>query len=214
MVLNGAPEQKAPIGPWDRVVAVDGGGELLRRWEMPAHCLVGDFDSISPSTLAWHEGRGARVVRFPVDKDQTDFELALAEVEPDPTSEIHFIGLAGGRADLSWMNLLILGSWADRGWFTFDHAGGVGGVLAGGELRLSAPEGTPAALIALAPVVEGIVSEGVRWPLCGETLRLGEGRGVSNRLSADEWRLRVGRGSLLWLLEGIFRRDLSLRHQP
>lgn len=214
MVLNGVPGDSAPAGPWQWIVGVDGGSETLRRWGMAAQCLVGDFDSTSRETLSWHETRGAKVVRFPVDKDQTDFELALNEVPTAPGSEIHLVGLTGGRADMSWMNLLILGKWVERGWFTFDHAGGLGGVLGSGELRIAAPEGTPAALIALVPKVEGVVSQGVRWPLQGETLLLGEGRGVSNALSASEWRLRVGSGSLLWLLEGVSRAGVEIEWLP
>lgn len=210
VVLNGASVEAAPPGPWDWVIGVDGGSEALRRWGLAAHRLVGDFDSTCSETISWHETRGASIARFPADKDQTDFELALNAVPVDPAGEIHLVGLTGGRADMSLMNLLILGRWVARGWFTFDHPGGSGGVLGSGKLRIAAPSGTGVALIALGPKVDDIVSQGVQWPLQGERLLLGEGRGVSNRLTGPEWRLEVGSGSLLWLLDGVSRGDLGI----
>lgn len=199
-----------PEGPWDDVVAVDGGGNVLRSWSVAARTVVGDGDSITPEASAFHEAAGALFHRSPADKDATDFELALNVLDSAPEDEVHLVGMTGGRTDMSLANLLVLGGQTGKGLFTFDLPDGCGGVMGPGSLEIDLPAGTPAALLALAPAASGIVSDGVRWPLRGETISLNEARGVSNIVTAPPWRLSLASGSLLWLLRGIRRRDVRL----
>ena len=60
--------------------------------------------------------------------------------------------------------------------------------------------GTPGDLLTLLPVhgaAEGVTTEGLEYPLRGETLPSGTSRGVSNVFSAAEARITVERGCLL-----------------
>ena len=41
--------------------------------------LVGDLDSVTPEQIRWSEEVGAEVRKYPVEKDETDLELALQE---------------------------------------------------------------------------------------------------------------------------------------
>lgn len=199
-----------PEGPWDDIVAVDGGGNTLCSWNVPARAVVGDGDSIHSKAVAFHEAAGAVFHRYPADKDATDFELALSVLNSAPEDEVHLVGMTGGRTDMSLANLLVLGGHTDKGLFTFDLPDGCGGVMGPGALEIGMPAGTASALLALAPAASGIVSQGVRWPLNGETISLHETRGVSNVVTSPPWCLRLASGALLWLLCGLRRRDISL----
>jgi thiamine pyrophosphokinase len=58
----------------------------------------------------------------------------------------------------------------------------------------------PGELISLFAVhgrAEGVVTEGLVYPLCGEPLEPGSTRGVSNVFAAEEARVRLERGVLL-----------------
>ncbi|MFZ2955863.1 MAG: thiamine diphosphokinase [Candidatus Ozemobacteraceae bacterium] len=216
VVANGpGSPRKAPQGAWGSIIGVDGGGDLLHSWNMPAHRLVGDLDSISPEGIRFHEAHGAHIERHPADKNQTDLELALDGLPKASDVEIHLTGCFGGRSDMSLLNFLLLGRFVDRGWYTFATAEGVGGVLGSGEISVSRlPPGTPCALLAISDTVEKIVSTGVHWPLRGESLRLGEGRGVSNLSEEPEWRVRIDRGALLWLVTGPTRVSVGIEWHP
>ena len=61
-------------------------------------------------------------------------------------------------------------------------------------------------LLALHGPAEGVVTEGLLYPLRGETLLPGSSRGVSNVFAATEARVAVGRGVLLALRPGPERR--------
>lgn len=199
-----------PEGPWDDIVAVDGGGNTLYSWNMAARAVVGDGDSITAEASAFHDEAGAVFFRYPADKDATDFELALNVLTSAPRDEVHLIGMTGGRTDMSLANLLVLGGHTGKGLFTFDLPDGCGGVMGPGSLEIDLPAGTPSAILALAPAASGIVSQGVRWPLNDEAVSLHEARGVSNIVTTPPWRLSLASGALLWLLRGLHRRDIRL----
>ena len=199
-----------PEGPWNDIIAVDGGGNTLCSWHMAARAVVGDGDSITPEASAFHEAAGAVFHRYPADKNATDFELALTMLDGGPGDEVHLVGMTGGRTDMSLANLLVLGGHTGKGLFTFDLPDGCGGVMGPGSLEIDLPTGTPSALLALAPAASGIVSQGVRWPLKDETISFQEARGVSNIVTAPPWRLSLATGALLWLLRGLRRRDIRL----
>lgn len=208
------PSPKSPpAAAWDDVIAVDSGGDFLHRCGIAARLVIGDLDSISPAALAWHRDRGAEIRAFPADKDQTDLELALAVLPRDPAARVHLCGVWGGRLDHALMNLLVLPGFTDRGLFLFDTDEGCGGVMGPGTLCLTAPAGTPAALIALAEAT-GLSSEGVRWPLRAARLRRGEARGISNVTVDPAWRLRLAGGCLLWLVRGTARAAAGIEWLP
>ncbi|HNW33308.1 MAG TPA: thiamine diphosphokinase [Candidatus Ozemobacteraceae bacterium] len=202
MVLGGTAGMEPTPGPWSSITAVDGGGNLLQRLCMPATMVVGDGDLITPEAAAFHEAAGALFQRHPCDKNETDFELALAALDSMPGDEIHILGMVGGRSDMSLGNILVLGGHTGRGLFTFDLPDGCGGVMGPGELEIDMPAGTPAALLAVTSAASGISSSGVRWPLEHETLELHKARGVSNIVTEPPWRLTLRTGALLWLLSG------------
>jgi thiamine pyrophosphokinase len=81
--LNGEYEDASYYRRWalaaDVVVAADGGGRFLAAAGIVPDLLVGDFDSLDAAAVDDARLRGARVVRHPVRKDQTDGELAVDE---------------------------------------------------------------------------------------------------------------------------------------
>jgi len=79
----------------DLVVAADGGGRFLSAAGLVPDVLVGDFDSLDEAGVADAAARGARVVRHPVRKDQTDGELAADEALRGGAGELVLAGALG-----------------------------------------------------------------------------------------------------------------------
>jgi thiamine pyrophosphokinase len=66
-------------------------------------------------------------------------------------------------------------------------------------------EGRPGELLSLLPLhgpAEGVVTEGLSYPLRRETLAPGSGRGVSNAFAAPRARIALERGVLLAVRPG------------
>ncbi|HQF68612.1 MAG TPA: thiamine diphosphokinase, partial [Anaerolineaceae bacterium] len=92
----------------DWIIAADGGLAHVQALNLKPDLLVGDLDSVSPEQIRWAEKMGAEVRRFPLDKDETDLELALQEAVATGCSRITITGALGGRLDQTLSNIYLL----------------------------------------------------------------------------------------------------------
>ncbi len=191
VVLAGGPDRPAAIAlpPGATVIAADSGAELGG----PVDLLVGDLDSISAETLAGIE----RVERHAAEKDATDLELALTaalRLEPD---RILVLGGAGGRLDHLLGGLLLLTAEAYAGVEVDAQIGASAVHVVRGERTLLGDPGELISLFAVNGPASGVVTDGLVYPLRGETLEPGSSRGVSNVFAAPKARIGVERGVVL-----------------
>jgi thiamine pyrophosphokinase len=184
------------------VIAADRGAEHAVSLGVTLARAVGDFDSISPEALAALERSGVPLERHPPEKDASDLELALdAALELEPR-RLLVVGGATGRLDHRLAELLLLGSPRYEG-VELDA------VLGGAQIHVVRDERVLAgrvreliSLLALHGAVEGVVSEGLVYPLAGERLEAGSSRGLSNLFASPTARLTLGRGVLLAVRPG------------
>ena len=198
MVVAGGPAGvSAPLPGGAVVIAADGGADRALELGLRVDLLVGDLDSVTEETLARVERSGARVERHPAEKDETDLELALAAALRLEPERILVVGTAGGRLDHLLGALLLLAGDAYAG-VQMDAV--VGGAAVHVVRRARTLRGAPGDLVSLLAVhgpAEGVVTDGLAYPLRGETLAPGSSRGVSNVFVADEAHVTVARGVLL-----------------
>ena len=193
------PADRGVIDSNDYVVAADGGAFALERWKVLPHLIVGDMDSLGDAGVERFAKQGIPVAKFPAAKDESDLELAVAQAIAAGASEIVLLGALGGdRLDHETANLLLL---ADPGY------DGVRIEARRGSLRVRAVRGEGSlslgpleAIVTLLPIngdAEGVTTEGLRYPLRGETLRFGRARGLSNEVDSLPATVTVRKGSLL-----------------
>jgi thiamine pyrophosphokinase len=183
--------------PDDFILAVDGGLRHLKACGRAPDLLIGDLDSVDPVEVTHLENLGVEVKRFPVDKDETDLELAMLEAVDRGFDNLVMAGVLGGRLDhtLTNLNLLMLPELTGRSVV----------IESGAEevflIRQAAPIlGAPGDLVSLIPLkadVNGVTTTGLRYPLKYETLKLVRSRGVSNVMLANEASVDLESGILL-----------------
>lgn len=181
----------------DYLVAVDGGLRHLEALSLPPDLLIGDLDSVTPAQLKGITASQTEVIRFPIEKDETDLELALMEVVKRGVEEIVIIGGLGGRIDHTLANLFLL--------FLPDLSGKKVSLLTQKEEitvieRNSVIHGTEGDIISLIPLkgdANGVTTIGLQYPLTNETLLIERSRGISNRMLADKAEVDVKKGVLL-----------------
>jgi thiamine pyrophosphokinase len=179
------------------VVAADGGLERARELGLHVDVVVGDLDSVTPETLAVAETAGARVVRHPQAKDATDLELALDEAVALGARRVLLVASSAGRLDHLLGSLLLLG--AER-YAELELDALVGDALVHVIRTERTLEGAPGALLTLVPLggeATGVTTQGLEYPLVGETLEPGTTRGVSNVFTGTEARVGLDGGVLL-----------------
>lgn len=187
----------------DVVIAADGGARWLMAHDRAPDLLVGDLDSLEPAAVAELASAGVAVERHPVEKDESDTELAVARAVALGAGEIVILGALGGRRlDHELANLLLLADPA----FARSGASGPRAVRGGTTVR-ALPAGAPLVLeadvgdiVTLLPIggdASGVRTVGLRFPLGGETLRMGRSRGLSNVVERRRPSVQLGEGMLL-----------------
>ena len=184
------------------MVAADGGAELALALGVAVDVVVGDFDSISSESLVMLERSGARVERHPGEKDATDLALALDAALAFGPRRVLLVGGVGGRLDHLLGELLLLGAEAYAGVEVDALLGSAAVHVVRGERSLVGTPGELVSLFALHGPAVGVVTEGLVYPLRGETLSAGSSRGVSNVFAAEEARISLERGVLLVVRPG------------
>lgn len=207
IVVNGDPGSGPPAGPFDRIVAADGGALLCLRAGLHPDLVVGDMDSLPASHRPALSAAGSRLLVHPdpVNKEQTDLELAMEAALAWKPDEIVLWGVWGNRPDHTLANILSLTAPALAGVSARAYASGWWFQIAspGCAVSLDQPPGTIVSLIPLGGRVSGIVTQGLRYPLPapweahGGELPVGTGRGVSNVLASQPAAISVEGGSLL-----------------
>jgi thiamine pyrophosphokinase len=195
-----APSVIVPQG--SVVIAADGGAELALALGVPVDLVVGDLDSIAPATLEALEGSGTRIEGHPREKDSTDLALAFDAALAFAPRRIVLAGAADGRVDHLLGELLLLGA-DDYAGVEIDAVLGPAAIhVVRGERSIVGTPGELVSLFALHGPAVGVVTEGLVYPLHGETLTAGSSRGISNVFAAETARITLDQGVLLALRPG------------
>jgi thiamine pyrophosphokinase len=188
------------------VIAADGGARHAVGLGLQIDRWVGDGDSLGEAGIAELRMTGVRIDRYPIDKDASDTELAIAAgLERRPDSIAVLGALGGPRLDHALANLGLLSMEAlvgiDVRIVAVDararllRAPGPDGGAASADL-----DGRTGDLVSLLPVggdAFGVTTDQLAYPLDDETLVEGLTRGLSNARTATTARVTLRSGRLL-----------------
>ena len=176
-----------------KVVAVDAGYSRMRAGGPKPYAIIGDFDSLGHLPYA----PGARIMRFPEEKDESDLELALSYVEEQGADEVFVFGALGGRLDQTVATLQVARGFADAFQrLAFVSPREVVHVL--GPNRQLTVHGTAAKYISVLSAVDesrGVRIEGLKYDFEG-TLTNDCSRGLSNEFMGTPAHVSVDDGTL------------------
>jgi thiamine pyrophosphokinase len=188
------------VQPGDFLVAADGGLRHLLGLGLAPDLLIGDLDSVSPQDVEWVKQAHGQVVQYPVDKDETDLELALMAALRSGAREIFILGALGGRLDMTLANisLLLLPDLASCNVRLEDGIEEVFLIRAGKtDAVIFGQPGDRVSLLPWGSAAAGITPQGLIYPLKGETLFPDRTRGTSNRMAAEQARVTLESGLLI-----------------
>jgi thiamine pyrophosphokinase len=190
---------RADIQPQDVIIAADGGAHhCLAAGLIPTY-VVGDLDSLSQPNRDELESRGSRFILHPRSKDQTDLELAIRFARELGAQEISCLGMLGGRLDQTLANLLLL---ARPEWgavrLEVIEAFETARLVRSGETEVFTGQvGDIFSLIPLAPVIHGVTTQGLLWPLETATLEFGTTLTISNEMADSTASVHLTSGLLI-----------------
>jgi thiamine pyrophosphokinase len=191
----------------ERIIAADGGLSHIQSLGLIPNLLIGDLDSVTVEQILWAREVGAEVSQFPISKDETDLELALLAASNMGCQKLIIVGALGGRLDQTLSNifLLHLPDLADLDARIDDGKEEV--ILVRNSVHLTGKPGEIVSLLPLSPIVRGITTIGLQYPLQDESMVFYRSRGVSNIMVAETASVEVLSGILICIHE---RREDSL----
>ena len=194
--IVGASPSFTPFTPKteDFIIAADGGQDALLKMGLFPHLVVGDFDSSG-------EPRGVPVLKHPVEKDDTDTSLALAEGKRRGFRTFALYGCTGGRPDHTLAALQTALGGAKEGCRVFIVGEGMVGTVLFNESFTFMPKGT-VSVLSLSERALGVTIEGLKYPLKDATLTSDFPLGVSNEAKEGTATVSVKAGALYLLWEG------------
>lgn len=181
----------------DLVIAADAGMRNAARFGIKPDVLLGDFDSLGEPDVP----DGTELIRVPIEKDDTDTQLAVRVALERGANEIVIVGGLEGRLDHTLSSLAIL-EYLDG---KHIHALITSGQNRARFLRNNStliPRGyfRFLSLIAADPVVKGVTAEGCKYPLKNARLSRLNQYAVSNEIEGNCALIDVRRGGI-WIIE-------------
>ena len=181
----------------DYLVAVDGGLRHMRTIGVQPHLLIGDLDSVDEGEVEALQLSGVQIKPYPVEKEETDLEIALLALAGQGFEEIRVVAALGGRLDqtLANLSLLELPGLEDVDVRLDDGHEEI--LIIRGSIKIEGLPGDTVSLLAKDGCTNGIVTEGLKYPLNRETLCPNRTRGISNEMLSEQAFVRVTSGRLL-----------------
>lgn len=181
------------------VIAADNGARYCLEHGILPDVLIGDLDSLSPQILQELQVAETEIIQHPTNKNSTDLELALDYTLQRGVSQVSILGGLGGRWDMSLSNIFLLShpKYYQLAIMIIGHDHVLYIVNPSNPLQLTGRAGDTISLLPLTPVVEGIETSNLRYPLRKESLQASSTRGISNELINGEGYITLDEGVLL-----------------
>ncbi len=191
------------IQPGDHLLAADGGYHPMRELGLTPERVIGDLDSLLPEEIEQLARSGVPLERYPVDKDETDLELAINRALSTGFDELRIAGALGGRLDQSLGNLFLLARPNLAGEDVRLEDGTEQVFLIRTWAEIQGQAGDTVSLLPLNGPVKGVVTTGLKYPLNGETLYPERTREISNVMLADRAQVKISSGVLICILRKV-----------
>jgi thiamine pyrophosphokinase len=188
---------KTMLKPGDALFAADGGQRHLAKLSLLPERVIGDLDSIDPDELIRLTGVGVRVERYPVDKDETDLELAIRRAVHEGYRMLRIAGGLGGRLDQTLGNLFLLQQPELAGLDVRLEDGVEEVFLIRQQGEMNGAPGDTVSLLPLNGPAQGVTTVGLKYPLQHETLYPDKTRGISNVMLAEKAGITILSGLLI-----------------
>lgn len=182
------------------IICADGGMDRALKIGIKPHLVVGDMDSITKEGLNYIHENDINHIRFPVNKDLTDMEIALNRMLSENIHDVQVVSAIGSRWDHSLMNLLLLTKYYHQGMRICIRNNNNSAKIISGRIEI---KHTPC-YISIIPLDEAgmdITLKGFYYGLNNEHIDFASSRIISNKLlEGHRGIIDVGKGEALLII--------------
>lgn len=183
------------------IIAVDGGLLLLEELDLFPHLILGDLDSLPQDKVEYYQEKGVEILPYPVEKDETDTELALDYCKRKAYTELFLIGARGGRIDQELANIFLLEYAWRQGLDLIIKEPGLEIGLINKNKKFYNHKDHYFSLVPLSERIQGVSLQGFQYPLADATLLRYKTRGISNKFVEASAKVIVDEGIALYIIQ-------------
>lgn len=179
------------------LICADSGANCLFDYNIFADYLIGDFDSIKPEALLFFQNSECIIEKHPIEKDDTDTQLALLKAVELEVKSIVFLGCTGSRLDHTFGNIGLLIQCINLGIQACIRDDKNTIWLTDKPIAILGKAGEYFSLLAYGDDVKGLSIQGAKYNLQSYDLRLGSNLTLSNEFVENKVDVIFSNGILL-----------------
>ncbi len=186
----------------DFILCADGGIRHAIAIGRNPNAVIGDLDSTRDEDLEYINKNSIPVIKYPVEKDETDTELAIDYLIKNGLKDITLTGVTGSRMDHSLANIFLLERLMKNGIVgrIVDKNNSI--YMTDKGLSISRKEGHYLSILPVNSDGVTLSLKGFYYPLVGEKIHFGSTLGISNKIIDDIGIVEIHSGLAL-IIESI-----------
>jgi len=187
----------------DKIIAVDGGANKVRNLNLLPDLIIGDLDSITEKNKKYYSKKNIETIKYPVEKDQTDSEIAVDYCLENNFKELYLTSALGGRIDQQLANINLLEYIYELNLKARIISKKIEIALIDRKKQFFNKKGFRLSLIPQSKVVRGLNIKGCKYNLDNMDIERSKSRGISNLILGAEAEVNLQSGLLFYILEKI-----------
>lgn len=187
----------------DKIIAVDGGANKVGNLNLLPDLIIGDLDSITEKNKKYYSKKNIETIKYPVEKDQTDSEIAVDYCLENNFKELYFTAALGGRIDQQLANINLLEYIYELNLKARIISKKIEIALIDRKKQFFNKKGFRLSLIPQSKVVNGLSIKGCKYNLEALDIERSKSRGISNLIESKESEISLKKGLLIYVLENI-----------
>ena len=178
------------------IYCADGGANICYELGLTPKEIYGDLDSIKNEVKEFYQEKNIKFIKFQVEKDYTDSELILNEIQ-NKYNVIYCIAGLGGSIDHELTNINLLDKYSNLIFisqkekiFKIDS-----------NYKFNNMINTKISFVIFSDEVKGLTLKGFKYNIENLDIKKGEARCISNIILENEANLLIKSGSLLCVIK-------------
>ena len=178
------------------IYCADGGANICYELGLTPKEIYGDLDSIKNEVKEFYQEKNIKFIKFQVEKDYTDSELILNEIQ-NKYNVIYCIAGLGGSIDHELTNINLLDKYSNLIFisqkekiFKIDS-----------NYKFNNMINTKISFVIFSDEVKGLTLKGFKYNIENLNIKKGEARCISNIILENEANLFIKSGSLLCVIK-------------
>ena len=178
------------------IYCADGGANICYELDLIPKEIYGDLDSIQNKVKEFYQEKNVKFIKFNIEKDYTDTELVLNEIE-NKYNAIYCIAGLGGSIDHELTNINLLAKYGNLIFISEKEKI----FKLNNDYEFNSMINRKVSFVIFSDEVKGLSLQGFKYNVKNLDIKKGESRCISNIITENKAKLLIKSGSLLCVIK-------------